>query len=353
MRHAVNFLLENANPSIKLRVKKEILDDITDAEEADLLLQIRNEPIYHTIAACQKENGWIGNGFHGPNKNAGMYENQEIGTKWLAEKAVGKNDPVLMRAMDAFATTKLTDLCYRTKGKYFDEFRYAANGQNLIRCACIARAGFDNEIDIAPQIRLAVDSFNRVTEVDSVLDISKIRKSGGKEKRVFNDYEKWPCYYHLDILAHTTSWRSEKNIKILALAMQKLMRKDRPQCQIGADSWVGYVLGTVGCLKEGYTLGYDLDGVHYTYLDRVEWLCKCGLETYLPPLRKEVDHLMNAFSDDGICHAAVDENQLRGMGTYGGQQLECDWKTETRKDCDRTFRALLIAHYANRIGALL
>ena len=135
MNRSINFLLENANPSIRLRVKKEILGSITAEEEAELIAQIKEEPIYKLIATCQKENGWLGNGFHGPNKNAGPYENQEVGTKWLAEKALGKDDPVLKRAMDAFVTTELTDLCYRTKGKYFDEFRYAANGQNLIRCA--------------------------------------------------------------------------------------------------------------------------------------------------------------------------------------------------------------------------
>ena len=48
--------------------------------------------------------------------------------------------------MDAFVTTELTDLCYRTMGKYFDEIRYAANGQNIIRCACIARAGYATKI---------------------------------------------------------------------------------------------------------------------------------------------------------------------------------------------------------------
>ena len=140
-QNLIAFLLENANPSSRLRVKKEVLGRITAEEEADLIAQIKEEPIYKLIASCQKENGWLGSGFHGPNKDAGPYENQEVGTKWLAEKAVGKDDPVLKRAMDAFVTTELTDLCYRTKGKYFDEFRYAANGQNLIRSACIARAG--------------------------------------------------------------------------------------------------------------------------------------------------------------------------------------------------------------------
>ena len=111
----IDFLRENANPSIRLRVKKEILGNITVAEDADLIAQIKEEPIYNLIATCQKENGWLGNGFHGPNKDAGPYENQEVDTKCLAEKAVGKNDPVLKRAMDAFVTTSLTDLCYRTK----------------------------------------------------------------------------------------------------------------------------------------------------------------------------------------------------------------------------------------------
>lgn len=347
IQKSVDFLLENANPSIKLRVKKEILGSITAEEEAMLIAQIKEEAIYKLIANCQKENGWLGNGFHGPNKNAGPYENQEVGTKWLAEKAVGKNDIVLKRAMDAFITTELTDLCYRTKGKYFDEFRYAANGQNLIRCACIARAGYDDIIDIKPQIQLALDSFQRVLEVDSALDITRVKKCGGKEKRVFNDYEKWPCYYLLDILAHTESWKNDENIKMLAQSVKKLMRTDRPECQVGGDSWVGYVLGTVGCIKEGYSIGYDKDGVHYTYLERMEWLCRCGIAPYVSEIQAEVELLANSIDENGICRATVDENQLKGLSTYSGQQLEIDWKTETRKMCDITFRALLILHYAS------
>ncbi len=349
MNQAVHFLLKNANPSIVLRVKKEILGYIDANEEEVLLSQIRGEPIYQSIAACQKENGWIGNGFHGPNRNAGAYENQEVGTKWLAEKAVGKNDPVLKRAMDAFVTTALTDPCYRTKGKYFDEFRYAANGQNLIRCACIARAGYDDVIDIQPQIQLALDSFRRVLEVDSILDITRVRKVSGKEKRVFNDYEKWPCYYGLDILSHTRSWKTEEHVRMLAASVQKLMRQDRVQCQVGGDSWVGYVLGTVGCLKEGYTLGCEKDGIYRTNLERVEWLCRCGLAPYLPALQEEINRLTDAIDEDGICRAPIDEEQLHGISTYGGQQLEIDWKDPVRKYCDVTFRVLLICHYANKM----
>ena len=344
----IKFLLTNANPSIRYRVKTEILNEKLSAKGKDQLqAKILEEPIIQSIIACQKENGWLGNGFHGTNKNAGQFENQEVGTKYLGEKLVYKDTPVLKRAMEAFVTTELTDLCYRTKGKYYDEFRYAANGQNIIRCACIARAGYDDVIDIKPQIQLALDSFKRVLEVDSILDITGVKKSNGKEKRVFNDYEKWPCYYHLDILAHTNSWKTEENIKMLAESFKKLMRTDRPEKQVGGDSWVGYVLGTVGCIKEGYSLGYEHDKIHYTYLDRVEWLCRCGLAPYLGQLQSEVEILRNSINDNGICTAPIAENQLKGFGTYGGQQLETDWKSDIRKFCDITFRALLIMHYSH------
>ena len=123
-------------------MKTEILhEELSSAEKDQLQARILEEPIIQSIIACQKENGWLGNGFHGPNKNAGTFNNQEVGTKYLGEKLVYKNTSVLKKAMKAFVTTRLTDPCYRTKGKYFDEFRYAANGQNIIRCACIARAG--------------------------------------------------------------------------------------------------------------------------------------------------------------------------------------------------------------------
>ena len=73
---SIDFLLKNAGPSIRYRVKKEILGNITVKEEIELQEQIMAEPISQLVANCQKENGWLGNGFHGPNKNAGPYENQ-------------------------------------------------------------------------------------------------------------------------------------------------------------------------------------------------------------------------------------------------------------------------------------
>ncbi len=366
-QNAINFLLENANPSIKLRIKKEILGDISKKEEMDLQSQITKEPIYKIIAKCQKENGWLGNGFHGPNRDAGPYENQEVGIKYLAEKAVGKNDPILKGAMNAFVTTELTDSCYRTKGKYFDEFRYAANGQNLIRCACIARAEYDDLIDIKPQIQLSLDSFRRALEADSILDTVSPRKCRPCRSNpsgityVFNDYEKWPCRYHLDILAHTQSWKTKENIKMLADSIAKMMRTDRPDLiGVCANSWVGYQLGTLGCFpSQGLSvkqtclspspISVQYRGRAEKYnLEYIEWFARCGVIPYVPALKETVGEIACSIDENGICNIPVLEDALKGIGTYGGQQLETDWRKPKKRLCDITFRALLILFYSQR-----
>ncbi len=112
MKKMIDFLLTYANPSIRYRVKAEIMHEkLSSAEKDKLQTEILEEPIIRSIIACQKENGWLGNGFHGPNKNAGAFENQEVGTKYLGEKLVYKDTPVLKKAMEAFVTVKLTDPC--------------------------------------------------------------------------------------------------------------------------------------------------------------------------------------------------------------------------------------------------
>ena len=358
LEKSIDFLLENANPSNKRRVKSEILHNLTAGEAAEYQEQIMQEPNVRRCLACQLDNGWFGHGFHGMGKNAGQFENQETCTKYLGEKAVDKETPALRRSMEAFVNVPLDDLCYRTKGKIYDECRYAANGQNLIRCACIARAGYADVIDISPQIQLSLDSFRRVLEVDSILDVSRSVKSS--KYRVFNDYEKWPCRYHLDILAHTDSWKSVENIKIVAESVAKMMKTDRSEL-IGlmAASWVGHVLGTVGCfpsqglavkstvlLPSPVSIPYRSRPEVY-HLEYFEWFARCGIVPFVPALSEAVDEILKSIDDEGICRIPVLDDIFKAWGPYGGLQLEVDWKSKTRRNCDVTFRALLIAYYSD------
>ena len=346
----IAFLLDKANPSIQLRVKKEILHTITEAEERTLQERILGEKLLGFISEKQQDNGWIGLGFHGSSKNAGQYDNQEVATKYMGEKAL-KGTPLLDRAMDAYVTTELTDWIYGTKGQYWSEFEIPAQGQNLIRCACIARAHYDDVIDISPQIELSLESFKRVTQVDSIWEVSRPVKKG----RIFNKNERWPCRYHLEILAFTAEkWKMKENVAMLAQAFQRLMRTDREEIiKTPVSCWVGnHAVGPCWLLNEGYSVSGDGlnhhtgDGVRRTNLEKVEWLVRCGLYPYLPELREEVDFIVDHISQDGICAVEHYEGEFRSWSPYFGGQLETDWRAKVRRQCDITFRALLIAHYA-------
>ena len=350
----VDFLLLHANPSIKLRVKKEVLNDVKESEEQEWKRQILNEKTIRFIAEKQQPNGWIGLGFHGANNNAGQFDNQETGVKYLAEKAVGNDDPVLKKAIEAFTTTSLDDLCYRTGGNIYNEFEYAAFGMNLINCACIARAGFDNVIDIKPQIQLSLDSFKRVLEIDSILDITHPIRKG--KIRVFNAHEKWPCRYHMDILAHTASWKNESNVKMLAESIHKLMRTEHADFVGYVPAvWIGRPVGPLG--------GFPAEGLSvktsalrpspiacgkpaFYLLEYIEWFARCGIVPFVPGLQETVKDIMASVDENGICRAPVLEPALKNWGPYSGQRLEIDWKAPVRRLCDITFRALLILHYS-------
>lgn len=338
----IDFLLNNANPSIKLRVKKEILNCISKEEERKLKEEILEEKLIKFIGEKQLETGWLGLGFHGSSKNAGRYDNQEVGTKYMGEKGL-KGTKILDRAMDAYAKIELEDMG--------SEFEIPASGSNLIRCACIARAHYDDVIDITPQIRLSLESFKRVIEVDSIYDVSRPVKN----RRLFNKNERWPCRYHLEILAFSTDrWKNEKNAAMLAESFKKLMRSDRKEIiNTPVACWIkNHAVNPLWLLNEGYSIsgdglnGHDNDGIRKTNLEKTEWLCRCGLYEYLPELRKEVKFVIDSVNEDGVYTGGIYEKEFRGWSPYFGAQLETDWKAKIRKQCDVTFRALLIGHYS-------
>lgn len=62
--NSIDFLLENAGPVIRYRLRKEILDDLTPREEERLLEQIYELPQFKLVQSYAKPDGYIGSGMH-------------------------------------------------------------------------------------------------------------------------------------------------------------------------------------------------------------------------------------------------------------------------------------------------
>jgi len=202
-----------------------------------------------------------------------------------------------------------------------------------------------------------LDSFKRVLEVDSILDVSRPIRAG--KQYVFNKEEKWPCRYHLDILAHTDLWKSEENIRMLADAILKLMKADKPELiNLIPEVWTGHTVGTLGGYPaQGFSLQSTVlqpspiliqNGKPKFYnFELIEWLARCGVVPFVSTLQEVVKQIVESVDEDGICRTPILDSIFKGGGPYAGLQLETDWKSKMRKLCDITFRALLILHYSD------
>jgi len=344
---SIAFLLENANPSIKKRVKSEILGE----ESAKYEELIMSEDTIKGIIAAQNPDGWIGDNY----SNHGIYKGHSCALHHLTEKAVDKDTPVMRKAMEALVSTPIADQRYG-KGWDFDEYKHPGMGAGLTHSAHIAAAGFENMYDISRHVQLSFESVKRITEIDSVFDILHPTKRRGW---VLNDYEKWPCTVHFKILAHTHSWRNEKNIKTIAEAVNQMMRTDNPKL-------VSFIPGSrVGCFGGGFPAqgltvkgsglypspimcpvgsdGKDHNGKYH--FEHIETFARCGIIPHVPELKKVVEEIADSFDSDGICRLENVCERLFKTGKYYGMQLETDWRRKIRKECDTTFRALLILHY--------
>ena len=61
---SIDFLLENAGPVIQYRLRKVILEDLTEIDEEKLLRQIYELPLFKLLANYVKPNGYIGSSMH-------------------------------------------------------------------------------------------------------------------------------------------------------------------------------------------------------------------------------------------------------------------------------------------------
>jgi hypothetical protein len=124
--------------------------------------------------------------------------------------------------------------------------------------------------------------------------------------------------YHLDILAHTNSWKNEQNIKMVADSVSKLMKTDRPELvNLVPSSWVGHALGPLGAFpSQGLSVkvtSLQPSPMLFPYRGRpevyhteyIEWFARCGIVKHIPALREAVDDIMRVVDDEGICHAPV------------------------------------------------
>lgn len=211
-------MLENGGAVIRYRLHKEILKDISEREETALLEKVMQTPYYRLVESYAKPNGYIGYGMHSW-ENFGMFHKEtplqdgEYAARLLSNYAIPKEAPIVKNFVAALRDDKILESKFSYINPEIVRFRnrYIAYGcgfalMELVN-TCQALLGYGDDEEIKPYLELAYRAFKDVLHIHSLEDIGLKRN----KKWVYVEPNiLFPCQYHLEALAHTTSWRNEE-----------------------------------------------------------------------------------------------------------------------------------------------
>lgn len=98
---SIDYLLENAGAVIQYRLRKEILNSLTQSEEETLLKLIYQTPHFKLVESYIKPNGYIGSGMHswdnwrGVKLHESPLQDGETAARLLSYYAIPKTHPIV------------------------------------------------------------------------------------------------------------------------------------------------------------------------------------------------------------------------------------------------------------------
>ncbi|SHI80319.1 hypothetical protein [Lutispora thermophila] len=336
MNQTIGFLLDNACPSIRYRVKREILDEISPQEEEKLQSQILEDKLLREFIERQNSDGWIDEDFHSE-------KGVETAIRLFSEKGVLASQPsfkVMLEELERREDT-FDKGCLFNIGKILDHKSFG--GSKVIRAAAFAQAGIEDKHFIKEQIELALDKLKFVCSVSTIDSVAKQYK----DKLVFKDGTKWPCIYDLRLLAYTKGWRSEENKRTVVVSIKKMIELS-PIPYIHILERNQLIAPAAFCMQDfNPDVNKLKDSEWMMWFHRMEILSRLGVASEIKELKQHLDFLAELLRENnGIFNKRMNHYYFTKWSPYSGLALEKDWRSGTRRICDLTFRSLLILHYS-------
>lgn len=337
--YATNFLNEKGCPSIVYRTKKEILEQKFSEEEYEYYQnQIMQDEKVRYILSLQKEDGWLGQTFHGDDE-------PESGIQYLCEKGMNIQNKVIVEAVNAIEARgeEFDKGCLYRVGKLLD--KQNLGGSKMIKACVYAYAGLDNTPFITEQLGKALEAFRYVSEVNQIGDIFEEKKG----KSVFQEGIQWPSIYHLRLLAFTHSWRNGENKKILTDGFTKLISFGNIPDILFLHK--GQMISPASfCMNEFEVALHALkDNEWMMWFHRMELIARLEIVNEVPALSRQVDELKAILDQkDGIYSKKLSHYYFHKWTPYLGMALENNWRKDGRA-CDLTFRSLLILKLSRKL----
>lgn len=355
---SIDFLLENSRDVIQYRLHKEILHDLTQAQEETLLEKVMQTPDYQLLLTHVHPNGYIGTGMHSWDKfKSSPLDDGENAARLLHNYAIPKDFPIVQNFVKAMRDDAILaqEFSYYNpeKARLADRSVGINSGcsldVNLYACQALLGHGDD------PEMRHFVDAsyraFVSLLDLKSANDITTFQPN---LKRKYNyptitPDTYFPCQYHLETLANTQCWRTKESMARLAEAID---HHDSITKDFGgfAVKFHGKQAGTGWAYTNPFfPLSFPLRAPNHlktlTALARV-----CGDQTQV--VKASAETLQEMLSGDGVLRTTFAsayekrrfKDNFRSGHPYAEVGLEPDHKKDTAIWCEFTFWAVKFLH---------
>lgn len=351
LQNAIDILLSRASPSIRYRVKRDILQEPRTQAIDALYTEILREPGVEYAFSLQRQGGYPGEVFHSGFNPNGRYPGKpgvEGIVKYLLEKGISADDP---RMKAGFEALRQESWLGQSKGiwcAYYPEL--GLYGPEFIRTALLASAGVADEDELRTATQEAVDVFERLRNVSSMGELTESMTSGGQTFAVFRTGVRFPEWYHLKLLAYSPFWRKGPERAAVVEGIKKLISfSPLPVVRVRLKSrWLAPAAIVLRDLKVNLS---DLAAEGWDHPNWAAWFqtfelfARMGIVRDIPELERQAGQLKEILAaGNGFFHAKLPFSYFSNWSVYTGMALETDWRGG-RGVHDLTFRSLILFHF--------
>ncbi|KUO76367.1 MAG: hypothetical protein APF77_06610 [Clostridia bacterium BRH_c25] len=337
-------LMEHSCPSIKYRIKKEILEDDSGLDQ--LQHEILQDNRVQYALSWQNDDGYFGEVFHGGwiprEKRKYSTTGAESALRFLREMGFSVKNDFVKRGLDA-----LLKEGWNKGGSKWNSYipEIGLHGQDYIRSVVFAYFGIEDHGFIKTEIERAMEVFIRSENIHDFDDITGVYKN----KRFYKSAVVLPEIYHLRLLAYTNGWRNEESLGRIKECIEHLINLSPiPDIYIKYKSQL---------IAPAMLYPRNLSKKLSDFTDR-DWFCwfhtfelfaRLGVVKDIPQLLRQLDEFKTILRQgEGFFRIKPDDYGFKKWSAYTGLALEKDWKNE-RWMYDLTFRSLLILKYAGEL----
>jgi len=358
---SIDFLRDKAGAVIQYLLRKEILCDLTSAEEEDYLERIYGTPFFKLVQSYAKPNGYIGSGMHSWDNWRGVVlhetplQDGETAARLLSYYAVPKAHPLVA----GFVAAMRDEAVLREEFSYIppeiprfeNRFIGLNSGNCLMGLAYTMQAmlGYgDDYADLRAFQETALEGFRRLLPLSSLEDCTKTRpNSKAKYNYPYIEAEDYfPNAYTLAMLAYTQSWRTAENVRLMADALNHINRimKHDNNMHIRIDGRYYAPSGALCRPLRAFRTNL-IDSI--LYRRPLTEMAMLGVGRAAAVVHESAENVVDALREDGVLrmdwktphNKGYSPKKLMYPTAYCDVKLEED-KSATAVECDLTFWAV-------------